>query len=77
MVGSPGSYRLTPRAKRDLEDIWSYTVSTWSAEKAEEYHGALIAVFIGLAMGKLRGCGRIFERATGSIAWGLISSFID
>jgi toxin ParE1/3/4 len=30
-------YRLTPRAERDLEDIWRYTTKRWSADQAETY----------------------------------------
>lgn len=55
MDDSAGHYRLTPRARRDLEDIWTYTVETWSAKKAEHYHGELIAAFARLATGKSRG----------------------
>lgn len=35
-------YRLTPRAERDLEEIWRYTSEQWSTEQAEKYVGALI-----------------------------------
>jgi toxin ParE1/3/4 len=35
-------YRLTPRAERDLEDIWTYTSEQWSAEQAEKYVAALL-----------------------------------
>ncbi|MDE1159444.1 MAG: type II toxin-antitoxin system RelE/ParE family toxin [Neorhizobium sp.] len=55
MADSVDRYRLTPRAKRDLEDIWLYTVDTWSADKAEDYHAGLIAAFARLAAGKSRG----------------------
>ena len=30
-------YLLSPRARADLDDIWDYTVETWSAEQAERY----------------------------------------
>ena len=42
-------YRLYPLAQADLEDIWSYTASRWSAEQAESYHAAIVAAFEGLA----------------------------
>ena len=29
------SYRLSPRALIDLEDIWRYTAETWSIEQAD------------------------------------------
>jgi toxin ParE1/3/4 len=43
--------RLTPLAEADLEDIWLYTVKTWSVEQAESYHAGIIAAFVGLANG--------------------------
>lgn len=30
-------YRLTPAAKRDLEDIWLYTMQNWSIQQADRY----------------------------------------
>jgi toxin ParE1/3/4 len=30
-------YRLTPAAKKDLLEIWQYTVKTWGIKKAEQY----------------------------------------
>jgi len=30
-------YRLRPRAIADLDEIWDYTVSTWSEAQAERY----------------------------------------
>jgi toxin ParE1/3/4 len=35
-------YRLTPRAERDLEEIWDYTSAQWSTKQAEKYVAALI-----------------------------------
>lgn len=35
-------YRLSPRAERDLEEIWRYTEGRWSAAQADRYAGALI-----------------------------------
>jgi len=31
------SYRLTPAAQNDLEDIWLYTSQRWSAAQADHY----------------------------------------
>lgn len=30
-------YELTPRAERDLKDIWLYTTETWGDEQADKY----------------------------------------
>jgi toxin ParE1/3/4 len=38
-------YRLTVRARTDLEDIWRYTAQTWSANQAERYCTALERIF--------------------------------
>lgn len=35
-------YLLTPKAEDDLEAIWRYTASTWSAGQADLYIGTLI-----------------------------------
>jgi toxin ParE1/3/4 len=32
-------YVLSPRAQRDIEDIWNYTVQRWGADQAERYVG--------------------------------------
>jgi toxin ParE1/3/4 len=48
-------YRLRPLAEGDLEDIWFYTLRTWSLEQAESYHAGLVATFEGLASGRKQG----------------------
>jgi len=30
-------FNLTPRARRDLEDIWNYSVDRWGIDRAEAY----------------------------------------
>jgi len=35
-------YRFTNKAVQDLEDIWSYTVKTWSERQADLYYAMLI-----------------------------------
>ena len=32
-----GAYRLTPAARRNLEDMWLYTAQTWSMAQADRY----------------------------------------
>lgn len=41
------SRRLTlrPKAEQDLEEIWDFTVATWSLARAEAYLGGLQQVF--------------------------------
>lgn len=43
--------RLSPQAENDLDDIWGYTVRTWSAEQAESYHADIIAAIEAFARG--------------------------
>lgn len=50
-----GEFRLTPLAERDLEDIWYFTVDTWSSEQAEKYHAGLLHAFRELASGNIEG----------------------
>lgn len=48
-------YRLSPRAGRDLEDIWRYTAEQWSVDQAEKYVGSLIDAMAALAKNPGRG----------------------
>jgi toxin ParE1/3/4 len=43
------SVRLTPQAKRDLDDIWVYTAERWNVDQAEAYLRTLDATFQLLA----------------------------
>jgi toxin ParE1/3/4 len=65
----PGSYRLTPLAFADLEDIWDYTVETWSVAQAEVYHQGIVDALEGLAegsrVGSRAGVGSYFKYAVG------------
>jgi len=49
------SYRLSPLAEADLEEIWLYTFKTWSIVQADTYFKQLIAAFEGLAAGTKQG----------------------
>lgn len=46
-----GFYSLTPRARRDLDEIWTYTLSTWGSDQAETYIRRLDNAFRDLAGG--------------------------
>ena len=35
-------YRITNKAVEDLEDIWRYTIETWSERQADLYYEMLI-----------------------------------
>jgi toxin ParE1/3/4 len=41
--------RLTPQARADLDDIWTYTAERWSLDQAEAYLRTLDATFQLLA----------------------------
>lgn len=45
------SYRLSPLAVADLENIWLYTFERWSLEQADRYHYDLIDAIEALASG--------------------------
>lgn len=55
MAGKARRYRLSPRAEQDLDDIWGYTVRTWSVEQAEIYHADIISAIIALSKGDRQG----------------------
>jgi toxin ParE1/3/4 len=42
-------FNLTPRAKTDLENIWLYTLQTWSEAQADKYINDMFARFEWLA----------------------------
>lgn len=42
MAGEARSYRLSPRAIADLEEIWLDTRETWSARQAERSVGEIV-----------------------------------
>lgn len=46
------SVRLAPLARHDLEEIWTYTARTWSADQADRYHAGIMEAIDGLAHGK-------------------------
>lgn len=48
-------YRLTPRAERDLEEIWQYTVQEWSPAQGEKYVASLLNAMALLAKDPSRG----------------------
>lgn len=49
------SYRLSPLAEADLEEIWLYTAKHWSMEQADTYHRNFVEAFEGLAAGRKQG----------------------
>jgi toxin ParE1/3/4 len=52
MTPKARGYRLYPRALRDLEDIYDYTIETWSRRQAEAYVRQLSEAFGALASGR-------------------------
>jgi toxin ParE1/3/4 len=54
----PGKFELTPRAERDLKDIWLYTADTWGDEQADNYVLLLQKRFKSLATSPFMGPAR-------------------
>lgn len=50
------TYRLSPAAEADLDDIWIYTVRKWSADQGDSYISSLFDAFAKL--GQNPGMGR-------------------
>lgn len=42
-------YRVSPEARRDLEDIWLYSLENWGLEQAHRYIDNLVHAFDQLA----------------------------
>ncbi len=45
------AYHLSPLARSDLENIWTYTREHWSRRQADTYIREMTAVFADLAQG--------------------------
>ena len=48
-------YRISPRARKDLSDIWDYTARQWSAEQAARYVRLIAEACGDLASRKITG----------------------
>jgi toxin ParE1/3/4 len=46
---------VSPRARGDLAEIWTYTAERWSAEQADRYIRSLYEAMTEIAMQPLRG----------------------
>lgn len=57
------SYRLSPLAESDLEQIWLYTLNEWSVDQANRYYGQIVDTIEELASGQKQ--GRTSISATG------------
>ena len=49
------NYTLFPLARADLQEIWRYTLKTWSAAQADTYHRKFVSAFESLAAGTREG----------------------
>lgn len=49
------SYRLSPLAESDLEQIWLYTLNEWSLDQANRYYDQIMDVIEELASGQKQG----------------------
>lgn len=48
-------YRLSPRAKRDIDEIWTFTEQYWGVDQAERYIRELRDACAALASGRRSG----------------------
>ena len=49
MPTNPAEYRLTPKAKEDMEAVWLYTLTKWGASQTDRYIDDLTEAFAFLA----------------------------
>jgi toxin ParE1/3/4 len=49
------AYRLTPRARYDVREIWAYTVSVWGRRAADRYIRELTKTFEAIAKDPIHG----------------------
>ncbi|MBW8882150.1 MAG: type II toxin-antitoxin system RelE/ParE family toxin [Asticcacaulis sp.] len=50
-MATEAGYILSPLARRDLEDIWTYTRDKWSRRQADVYLKDMLLAITGLADG--------------------------
>jgi toxin ParE1/3/4 len=55
MSAEQNGYKLSPRASRDLAEIWLYTRESWSTKQADTYYRELVSAMDGLAKGTKHG----------------------
>jgi toxin ParE1/3/4 len=56
------SFRLSPLAENDMEDVWTYSARQWSLEQAEAYTRELLGAFSDLASGRRTGTPIVARR---------------
>lgn len=49
MESHSNEYRLTPKARNDMESIWQYSFKQWGLNQTERYIDALTTTFAHLA----------------------------
>ena len=49
------SYVLSPRARRDLSDIWDYSAERWGVAQADRYVRLIISACEDIAAGRVKG----------------------
>ena len=61
MPTNPAEYRLTPKAKEDLEAVWLYTLTKWGSPQTDRYIDDLTEAFAFLAQSPKSGisCDKI------------------
>ena len=75
MPSHNSDYRLTPRARSDLEEVWDYTVATWSIAQAERYHEQIVAAFGALTVAPDKGLN-VDDLRRGYFRWTVGMHFI-
>ena len=75
MPATINSYRLSPRARDDLEGIWLYTFKNWSVQQADSYHADSVDAFERLAKNPRIG-SRVDHLRRGYLRYTLGSHFI-
>lgn len=45
MAIKPAEYRLSPKAREDVEAVWLYSLQTWGADQADHYIDDLMHSF--------------------------------
>jgi len=75
MAPAGKGFRLRPKARADLAEIWSYTAEHWSPQQADIYHNGIVEVLAALAVGRLKGRSVDFIR-TGYFKYPAASHFV-
>lgn len=57
------NYRISPRALKDIDEIWLYTLKKWSRDQADKYYNLILDEIEGLSQNLHSGQSREYIKS--------------